>query len=108
MTLTTETVKGRDAEQENPKESAQSVLLICVKYGSDVETAQFLESLGKLQGQRNLQVLVVDNKGGAAFSEPPAELNLTFVRAEENLGYFGGARKGLSLYLQERALPDWV
>src|SRR4051812_8312518 len=98
-----ETVQSHDAELKHAKQSAQSLLLICVKYGSDFETAQYLESLGKLQRHRNLQVVVVDNKGGAAFPEAPAELNLTFVQAEENLGYFGGARKGLSLYLHEHA-----
>jgi GT2 family glycosyltransferase len=84
------------------------VLLICVKFGSDAETAQYLESLRKLQGQHNLQVLVVDNTVGAEMPEPPTERNFTFIRAEKNLGYFGGARSGLSLYLRDHPLPDWV
>jgi GT2 family glycosyltransferase len=105
---TAENVGIRDAEQENATRWAQTVLLICVKYGSDTETAQYLESLRKLQGQRNLQILVVDNTVGARVSEPATERNLTVVRSEENLGYFGGARSGLSLYLREHPLPDWV
>jgi GT2 family glycosyltransferase len=105
---TAETVGIHDAEQEHATESAQTVLLICVKYGSDPETAQYLESLRKLQGQRNLQVLVVDNMVGTASPAPPAERNLAFVRSERNLGYFGGARSGLALYLREHPLPDWV
>jgi len=109
MTLNSTATAGiRDPEPETTGESAQTVLLICVKYGSDTETAQYLESLRKLQAQRNLQVLVVDNTVGNEFSEPPTERNFTLVRAKENLGYFGGARGGLSLYLREHALPDWV
>jgi GT2 family glycosyltransferase len=88
--------------------STQAALLICIKYGSDAETAQYLESLRKLQGQRHLQVLVVDNSVEAGPPELPAESNFTLARAEENLGYFGGARHGLSLYLREHPLPDWV
>ena len=93
---------------ENASKRTQTVLLICVKYGSDPETVQYLESLRKLQGQRDLQVLVVDNNADAGCPELPAESNFTLARAGENLGYFGGARHGLSLYLREHPLPDWV
>jgi GT2 family glycosyltransferase len=85
-----------------------SVLLICVNYGAERETKRYLESLRKLQDQSNLHVLVVDNTVDAEMSEPPTERNFTLLRAEENLGYFGGARRGLSLYLREHPLPDWV
>ncbi|HTS35882.1 MAG TPA: hypothetical protein VMH04_09435 [Candidatus Solibacter sp.] len=85
-----------------------SVLLICVKYGADAETAQYLESLGKLRGQRNLRVIVVDNTVGADPRGLPTDLNLTLVRSEENLGYFGGARSGLTHHLRQHPLPDWV
>jgi GT2 family glycosyltransferase len=105
---TAETVGNRATELANCPELAQSVLLICVKYGSDPETARYLESLRQLHGQRNLHVLVMDNTVGAELVEPPMDKNFTFVRAETNLGYFGGARNGLSLYLREHSLPDWV
>lgn len=102
-----ETTGIRDTGQENAAQSAPTVLLICVKFGSDAETAQYLESLRKLQGQHNLHVLVVDNTVGAEMPEP-TERNFTFIRAQKNLGYFGGARSGLSLYLREHSMPDWV
>jgi len=105
---TTATTGIRDAEEELALETAQTVLLICVKYGSDTETAQYLDSLRGLRGQRNLQVLVVDNTAGTGLPGPPTELNLTCLRSQENLGYFGGARSGLSHYLQQHPLPDWV
>lgn len=85
-----------------------SVVLICVKYGSDAEAAQYLDSLRKLNGQQNLNVLVVDNAADTGLPGPLMGRNLTFVRSEANLGYFGGARSGLSLYLRENPLPDWV
>jgi len=105
---TAETLGIRHTEREHTSELAQTVLLICVKHGSETETALYLESLRKLRGQRTLQVLVVDNTIGAELPELPKERNFTWLRAEENLGYFGGARRGLSLYLQEHSLPDWV
>jgi GT2 family glycosyltransferase len=105
---TAQTTGIRDPEPETAAESAQTVLLICVKFGSDTETAQYLESLRKLQGQQDLHVLVVDNTVGAEMPEPSAERNFTFIRAQKNLGYFGGARSGLTLYLREHSMPDWV
>jgi GT2 family glycosyltransferase len=105
---TAETNQMREAQPAKATELPQLVLLICVKYGSDAETTRYLDSLRELQGQRNLHVILVDNTLGARWSEPATEHNLTVVRSEENLGYFGGARSGLSLYLREHPLPDWV
>jgi GT2 family glycosyltransferase len=105
---TSEADETRDAEPVAARESVQTVLLICVKYGSDTETAQYLESLRKLHGKMNLHVFVVDNNAGAELPEPLSGRNVTRVRSEENLGYFGGARSGLSLYLRDHPLPDWV
>ena len=85
-----------------------SVLLICVKYGADEETAQYLESVRRLRGQRGLQLLVVDNKSDGKIASMATGRNCNVVRAPENLGYFGGARHGLSLYLERNTLPDWV
>ncbi len=105
---TTEIVPLRDSPPVNAAALAQTVLLVCVKYGSDAETAQYLESLRQLQGQRSLQVLVVDNTVGAKPDEGSKDSDVTLLRTEENLGYFGGARTGLSLYLREHPLPDWI
>jgi GT2 family glycosyltransferase len=38
----------------------------------------------------------------------PMGNSFTFLRSDENLGYFGGARRGISKYLEEHPLPDWV
>jgi GT2 family glycosyltransferase len=89
-------------------ESTQEALLICVKYGSDTETAQYLKSLRRLEGQPNLHVLVVDNAVSVDMPDLPTDNNLTFLRSDENLGYFGGARRGILKYLEEHPLPDWI
>ena len=86
----------------------QMVLLICVNYGSDAETAQYLESLRRLEGQPNLRVLIVDNLVSVRMGDLPRDNSFTFLRSDENLGYFGGARRGISKYLEEHPLPDWV
>lgn len=103
-----ETVEIGSTQRERESIRTQTVLLICVKYGSDAETAEYLDSLRQLHGQPSLQVLVVDNTVGSEWRETTRDSNVTFVRSEENLGYFGGARNGLSRYLREHALPDWV
>jgi GT2 family glycosyltransferase len=88
--------------------ASQTMLLICVKYGADEETSEYLESVRGLRGQENLRVLVVDN---TIDGRPPQLLtrdNYATIHAPANLGYFGGARYGLSLYLQHNSPPDWV
>lgn len=105
---TAEPVGIRHAEREHPSESDQTVLLICVKYGSDAEAARYLESLRKFQRQEKMKLLVVDNLVGGELPDLPSERDVTLVRSEKNLGYFGGARSGLALYLREHPLPDWV
>jgi len=90
-------------------ELVQTVLLVCVKYGSDTETSRYLESLRRLHVQQtSLHVVVVDNTVGDVSAQTPTDNNVTLVRANENFGYFGGARHGLSIFLQEHPLPDWV
>jgi len=88
-------------------ESTHKALLICVKYGAGEETAKYLESLSRLQGQSNLHVLIVDNTVGG-LADLPIDSSCATLRSDENLGYFGGARWGISRYLEEHPLPDWV
>jgi GT2 family glycosyltransferase len=88
--------------------SADSALLICVKYGSDEETDHYLESVRSLQSQSSMHVLVVDNTLDGSWGQRSSQFNCIAVQASQNLGYFGGARYGLSHYLSENPLPDWV
>lgn len=93
---------------DNPCSSvSQSVLLICVKYGADNETERYLESIQTLQSRNGLHVLVVDNTVGGTWAIS-SHSDYQAVQAPGNLGYFGGARFGLSLYLEQNPLPDWI
>jgi GT2 family glycosyltransferase len=103
---TTEVVEYSTPEQ--PDRKGQKVLLVCVKYDSDPETALYMESLRRLEGQPNLQVLIVDNAVSAHMAAMPMDASFTFLRSNENLGYFGGARRGISKYLEDHPLPDWI
>src|SRR6185312_6242840 len=85
-------------------QSAQAVLLICVKYGADAETARYLDSLRRLEGQPNLHVLIVDNSLSGTATDLPRDSNVSLLRSDENLGYFGGARRAISSYLEEHTL----
>ena len=88
--------------------STQFTLVICVKYGSDEETEKYLDSMRTLQSQERLHVLVVDNTVKGTWVGDSSKPNCRAVQAPDNLGYFGGARYGLSLYLETNPLPDWV
>jgi GT2 family glycosyltransferase len=103
---TTEIAEYSTPEQQDRK--GQNVLLVCVKYDSDPETALYMESLRRLDGQPNLQVLIVDNAVSAHVAAMPMDTRFTLLRSNENLGYFGGARRGISKYLEEHPLPDWI
>lgn len=89
-------------------ESTQEALLICVKYSADPETVRYLESLRQLHGQSNLHVLIVDNDASGATSDLRIDARFAVLQSDENLGYLGGARWGMSKYLEEHPLPDWV
>lgn len=91
---------------ERPSE--QFALLICIKYGADKETERYLESIRSVEAQQRLQVLVVDNTVDGNWASTSSQGNCRVVQTHTNLGYFGGARYGLSLYLAENPLPDWV
>jgi GT2 family glycosyltransferase len=106
---TLEPLQIHGAHAASTVELVQTVLLICVKYGSDAETSRYLASLRRLHAQQSsLQVLVVDNTVVPGPAQPLTDSNVTLVRAKENFGYFGGARHGLSIFLQEHPMPDWV
>ena len=90
------------------EKQAPTVLLICVKYGADEETERYLESLHALHGQPGLRVLVVDNTTEPSSERYSGAGNFTTIQAPGNLGYFGGARYGLSVYLEQNSLPDWI
>jgi GT2 family glycosyltransferase len=102
-----QTIQVLEAQPLNVAQLAQTVLLICVKYGADEETARYLESLRRLQGQSNLHVLIVDNTVEAV-ADLPTNSSFAVLRSNENLGYLGGARLGISRYLEEHPLPDWL
>lgn len=88
--------------------TSETVLAICVKYGADEETERYLQSLRLLQSKLKLHVMVVENTGASNWLPHAQQFNCHVVQAPRNLGYFGGARYGLSQYLKEKPIPDWV
>jgi GT2 family glycosyltransferase len=86
----------------------KNVLLICVKYDADNETERYLGSIQTLRGLENLQVIVVDNTPNSTLGRTLCACNVRVIQAPGNLGYFGGARYGLSCYLRDNPLPPWV
>jgi GT2 family glycosyltransferase len=103
-------IEGESPQVQLSAESQQSptVLLICVKYGADSETLQYLKSVRRLRGQQHLKVLLIDNAPASKRAACSNHEGYTKIEAGENLGYFGGARYALSQYLESNPLPDWI
>lgn len=102
------TVEGPAVSDKHASETAQAVLLICVKFGADSEVAQYLQSVRSLRGQQHLRVLVVDNTVEDSVTEASEAETYPVIKTGKNLGYLGGARCGLSYFLAHNPLPDWI
>lgn len=94
-------------------QSIPSILVICINYHNDHETIRFVKEVLAQQGAFQVYVMVVDN------TEPSSKQPLlqTFFhtdervfihQAEQNLGYFGGAARGLEQFLKSFELPNWI
>jgi GT2 family glycosyltransferase len=102
------TIQVLDDQPSEVAQLTQTILLVCVKYGADAETIGYLESLRRVEGQPNLHVLIVDNGLSGPMVDLPLDSRFATLVSGENLGYFGGARRGISRYLGEHPLPDWI
>ena len=87
-----------------------SFLVLCINYDSDEETTEFLGYFQRLPIELSLSVILIDNTQREGGESPPFADSgrVSVVQPPDNLGYLGGARYGLSRYLKDRELPDWV
>ena len=93
------------------------ILLICINYKSDKETLLFVEEVLTLPCDCDMDLVVVDNNCAVSSDVLETSLNavghkhgknLLYFKTSQNLGYFGGARHGLSRYLSAHSMPEWV
>ncbi len=90
-----------------------SIVLICVNYGSDRETLQWVEAVRRQPGSEKIRMVVVDNTPRGADDDFGTQLQkrmdaIQWIPTAGNLGYFGGARFGLDRFLEQFPLPEWV
>ena len=105
-------VRGKLLES-NGAQREQSVVVIGVNYRSDDVALEFVRSLGQASHSGRVTIVLVDNTerddSSALFQLVRRESpNAMCMKAPSNLGYFGGARFGLSEYLNRAELPDWI
>jgi len=88
------------------------ILIIGVIYNTYPETLRYLDSLAQVETS-NITLILVDNSNQA--KPPDFQQNikkfrfLRYLESGRNLGYFGGARLGLTHYLTNHpAVPQWV
>lgn len=88
------------------------ILIVSVLYNTYSETVRYLDSISGSAGAE-IVLILVDNSN----VEPPEEFTkriseypfLHYLKTTSNLGYFGGARAGISHFLTIcPALPNWI
>ncbi len=90
--------------------SACSFLVLPISYDSDDETLRYLDCLNSLSAPPSVAVILIDNTLRKRGESGPftGRGRVSVIRPHGNLGYLGGARYGLSRYLQAHVLPDWI
>jgi GT2 family glycosyltransferase len=97
------------------KETARArILVLVVHYRSSRAILEMFHSLGWLNGNNDVELVIVDNASGSEELmkiRPVIEefSNGRLLESPKNQGYFGGARFGFDRYLEQKGdLPDWV
>ncbi|MFC1559165.1 glycosyltransferase [Gemmatimonadota bacterium] len=88
-----------------------TMLVICVNYNNDDETASFIRTLLTQKTFNGGKILLVNN--GESVNKILAELcseqqRIHFYQADNNLGYLGGAWWGLQKYIEKHSIPEWT
>jgi GT2 family glycosyltransferase len=88
------------------------ILIIGVIYNTYPETIRYVDSLAPLATD-DLSLILVDNsdieKPRDFLEKIRSHPFLQYIDTGKNLGYFGGARKGLAYYLQNHpTYPRWI
>ena len=90
------------------------VLFITINCRCATATVDFLQSLQRVKGFFEIDVIVVDNASGDGSSLRIGQAthglsNVELLQSVENRGYFGGANWALAHFQEtRRVLPDWV
>lgn len=88
------------------------VLILGVVYKSWGDTIRFVDSARSCFGN-DVKVILVDNSETSPpsfFMEKIGSFDFTtYIKSDKNLGYFQGARSGLSYYLKNNpVIPQWI
>ncbi len=93
----------------------KKIAFITVNYKDTYYTRQFVDSLIKLDGFSECQVVVVDNKSSDKTQTELEKLknkypdNVSIFYASDNLYYWGGAAFAINkLYSNKSNMPDWL
>ncbi|HWO36994.1 MAG TPA: glycosyltransferase [Candidatus Acidoferrum sp.] len=92
--------------------NARAVIIVVNYQGAD-NTLSFLESISRLTGFSEVEVIIVDNSSA---DDSAARIrrgignfaNVSLFQSQANRGYFGGANWALQQYLARGFTPDWV
>ena len=94
--------------------SNKKIFLIGVNYKSDKESIRFIKSLKKASTKINIDIAIVDNTERQDSSEYFNEVysqhpDILCIKPKSNIGYFGGARLGLEMYMKNKMdYPDLI
>jgi len=89
------------------------VLVICVNFHCEEDIRRLVAETLDQRGSDRLRVVVVDN-GSDEAADPPltalaeSDPRVSVVSTGANLGYYGGAARGLQKYLEAMYIPEWI
>jgi GT2 family glycosyltransferase len=86
------------------------ILFLPIVYHSHDDAAEQLGELRALPGAGEMAVVAVDNSSEPRAITGPKDgfASYELLAGLGNLGYFGGARRGLEHYLKSAPMPEWV
>ncbi len=90
------------------------IALIGVNYNSETCAIRFIEGVSKLLlDDIEFTIILIDNTERLSSDDFFSKIhainnNVICIKALRNLGYFGGARLGLSTLLKDDEYPDWL
>jgi len=105
--------RGKGVTDQGEPARRPQIVVIGVNYHTDDMTVRFVRALAAVSAGRAATVVVVDNSerldGNALFARLRGlDPRVMCVKAQRNLGYFGGAHLGLGAYQRLHGEPDWV
>ncbi|NKE04705.1 glycosyltransferase family 2 protein [Mesobacillus selenatarsenatis] len=91
----------------------KEIVILCVNYNNSKEVVNYVEHLSEQTLFSRIDIVVVDNSTDYEEYKTLSSVQLSYsnvrvLNSDENLGYFRGVNYGLTEYLRDNEMPNWV